>query len=172
MLNHLAESQDRLLKHPLLKRAFLGVISAQEIVCRGTLEAPEAGAHNHLFAIGHTKYFDFDTDKPRYLSQAALTHIFQQCLRVEYKPIVHISRVRAADGSTGQLSIGSAIRECCKYCISPQDIFADHLEGLQADPHVIRVLNAALYRRRMIRMTGIFAKASRFRTKQQKEAAD
>lgn len=169
MLDRLAAAEERFFHLQPVKNAFIGAISAREIVCRGTRTNPEAGAHTHLLVACHPAYFERSADQPRYLSQQAITLLFQRCLRASYKPIVHIQRVRAADGSTGPESIAHSVRELNKYIVKPAELFTKSARGLEADPDVIRVLARALYRRRMLRMTGIFAKASRIHNKQ-KEA--
>lgn len=167
MLDDLARAIDRFFKLPEIKRAFTGAIIAFEIACRGTPDSPEAGAHAHILLACHSDYFRRDGNDVRYLSQQRITVLFQHALRVDYRPIVWIERVRARDGSTGTASVRKAVAEVSKYVCKPADLFNEDVAGLEADPHVIRVLARSLYRRRMLRMTGVFAAASRIHNKQQ-----
>lgn len=168
MLDDLADAEHRFWRLAPVKRAFIGAITSYEVVCRGTADQPAAGAHCHVLPACHPEYFNRASD--RYLSQNQLSLLFQQALRADYKPIVHVARVRAANGSVGNESIPGAIRELVKYCVKPAELFTRNTEGLAADPTVIAVLARALYRRKMLRMTGIFATASRIRT-QRKEVS-
>lgn len=166
-LDDLTAAQDRFWKLALVKRAFLGYITSHEVVCRGKPSAPQAGAHSHALVAAHPDYFS-PTDN-RYRSQRTLTQLFQQALRCEYPPIVHIARVRAPDGSTGGASLHWATKELIKYCIKPAELFKHGTDGLEADPAIIAVLARALYRRRMMRLGGVFAAASKVYSQQQKE---
>lgn len=171
MLDDQAKAIDRFFKLPEVKRAFIGAIIAFEIACRGTSCAPEAGAHAHILLGCHGDYFRRHGADIRYLSQQRITVLFQRALRVDYRPIVWIERVRARDGSTGPASVRKAVSELAKYVCKPADLLTEGTAGLEADPHVIRVLARTLHRRRMLRMTGVFAAASRAHNKQQGEAA-
>lgn len=167
MCDRLAAAERRLFAMPAIKAAFTGRISSLEVVCRGTEHNPEAGAHLHLIVAAPSTYFD--TDKTLYVSQARLTALFKDAARIDYKPIVHIARVRAPDGSTGGLSFASAAAECGKYCVKPAELFARGTERLIADPDVIAVLVKALHGRRMLKISGAFSKASRRINRNKKE---
>ena len=113
--------------------------------------------------------FDRTAEAPRYLSQQRLTELFQQSLRADYKPIVHVARLRGFHGAVGNAAIPQALRELIKYCVKPAELFTREDDHLVADPGVIAVLARALHRRRMIRMTGLFATASRIQSRRRKE---
>ena len=165
MLDELAEAEARFWRLDAVKRAFIGSITSHEIVCRGTKDNPEAGAHSHVLIACHPEYFDLHAPEPRYLSQARLTDLFQQSLRSDYKPILYIERVRADAMRPGHHDLGAALRELVKYCAKPSSLFTSGTRGLIADPSTIAVLSRALHRRRMLRVAGIFAKASRIHNK-------
>lgn len=166
MLDDQAKAIDRFFKLPEVKRAFAGAIIAFEIACRGTRRSPEAGAHAHILLACHADYFRRDGADTRYLSQQRITVLFQRALRVDYRPIVWIERVRARDGSIGPASVRKAVSELAKYVCKPAALVFESAMGLKADPRVIRVLARTLHRRRMLRMTGVFAAASRIHNKQ------
>lgn len=171
MLDDQARGIDRFFKLPEVKRAFTGAIIASEIACRGTDSAPEAGAHAHILLACHDDYFIREGADIRYLSQQRITVLFQRALRVDYRPIVWIERVKARDGSTGPASVRKAVAELAKYVCKGADLVKKTSAGLEADPHVIRVLARTLHRRRMLRLTGVFAAASRIHNKHQQEAS-
>ncbi len=167
MLDDLARAIERFFKLPEVKRAFTGAIIAFEVACRGTINAPEAGAHAHILLACHADYFRREGDGVRYLSQQRITVLFQRALRVDYRPLVWIERLRARDGSTGEASVRKACAEVAKYICKPAGLFTEDSAGLKADPRVIRVLARSLHRRRMLRLTGVFAAASRIQNKQE-----
>ena len=169
MCDRVAAAEKRLLATPEIKAAFIGRISSMEVVCRGTTETPEAGVHLHLVVAAPATYFD--KDKTLYISQARLTQLFKDAARIDYKPIVHIARVRALDGSTVGLSFTKAAAEIGKYCVKPAALFRGSTDKLVADPNTIAVLVKALHGRRMLKVCGVFSKASRRVKRQQKEVA-
>jgi hypothetical protein len=169
-LDEFARAVDRFWRLREVKRAYIGSITAFEIVCRGDSETPLAGVHCHALVACHPDYFDLAAPGTRYLSQHRLTHLFKLALRSDYRPIVHVSRGRDALGGIGPESIAWIVKELLKYVCKPNELFKRETAGLEADPHVIGVLSDALHRRRMLRIAGIFAMSSRTINRQAKEA--
>jgi hypothetical protein len=169
-LDEFGRAIDRFWRLREVKRAYIGSITAFEIVCRGDTAAPLAGVHCHVLCACHPEYFNLAQPNARYLSQHRLTQLFQLALRSNYRPIVHVARVRDALGGTGPESIGWVVKELLKYVCKPNELFKQKTKGLEADPHIIGVLSGALHRRRMLRIAGIFATSSRTINRQAKEA--
>ena len=174
-LADLDAAHQRFMRLAPVKRAWLGMITSIEIVIRRRHGLAEAGAHLHSIVVPMAEYLSKDHDY--YLSQPVLTDLWRRSLGpIDYRPIVYINRVRGPDGSTDAASVNRAVREVLKYAVKPASLFKRTEFGLTADPAEVAILAQEMFRRRTVRATGLFAKASRTKNKRararQKEVAD
>ncbi|HEY9800450.1 MAG TPA: protein rep [Leptolyngbyaceae cyanobacterium] len=73
-----------------------------------------AHPHLHILAMVQPSYFSHG-----YLSQAKWTGLWQQCLRVDYQPVIHISAIAKQHDPT------ILIPEILKYQVKESDLIAD-----------------------------------------------
>lgn len=144
----------RLWRSPDIARAIKGQVTGIEIALRGEQDAVEAGVHSHSLIAVHADYFDRKANL--YLSQRRLVALWRHALRADYSPICHVTAVPAGDG------VRSSLRECVKYAVAPHKLF-QRGNGFAVDPLVAAHLADALYKRRLIRFSGVFATTRRFR---------
>lgn len=121
----------------------VGYIRTTEIT-KGTDGNPHP--HFHVLLLVTPGYFKGGV----YLSQSKWSEIWQDCLDVDYMPIVHIQRVKAkSDKSkaleeTGdiQAALNAAVKETLKYSVKPADVINDpeFLFGLTEQLHKLRFL--------------------------------
>lgn len=143
------------------RKAFpgLGWVKSVEVT-----RAPDNSAHPHFhcLVLVPASYFSGRS----YLKHEEWTKLWQQCLRVDYTPIVHIRTIKARAGGkvessekVSESSIQAALLETLKYSVKPAD-----LAGLSNPVH--REANAAwlaelteqLYKTRAISVGGILKK--------------
>lgn len=147
-----------------IKNAVLGHITSFEIAIRGTAEHPEAGVHSHSLLVLHPAYFS--KEHTLYIPQVELVSLWRTALRVAYNPICDIRRVRASDDQ----ALPSALRETLKYAIAPHALFQHSDFGPNANPAVVAPLALALYKRRLVRSSGVFTQAAKILKQHAKEA--
>jgi hypothetical protein len=171
-LDHLEQAEAKLLRAPPVKAALLGRLIASEVTFPRD-ELGQAEAHPHLHALWAVRPDYFDRDKSYYLSQARLTELWSAAAGappgVNY--IVDIRRVRGADGRVSDRAVRRALSEVIKYPTKSADVSPVGPRGPEADPAVIAALVSATYRRRRIRVSGVFAAARKAINKQAAEAA-
>lgn len=160
----------RFWRHKAITRAVLGHLTSLEIAVRGTKASPEAGVHSHSILVMRPDYFDFAANKDIYLKQARIVELWQHALRVSYKPICDVRRLRGPDGATDPAAMAGAVREALKYAIAPHKLFERDAFGITAQADVIGPLALALYRRRLVRFAGVFAEAKKALRDEQREA--
>jgi plasmid rolling circle replication initiator protein Rep len=74
-----------------------------------------------------------------YLTQEKWTQLWKSCLKVDYKPIVHIQKINSNKKST----LDEAFRETLKYAVKPSDLLVDSdwLESLTKQLHKVRSIS-------------------------------
>lgn len=144
----------RFWRSPDIARAIQGQVTGIEIALRGEQGAWKAGVHSHSLVAVHTDYFDRKAEL--YLTQRRIVSLWRRALRADYDPICHVSAVPAGD------SVRASLRECVKYAVAPHKLF-QRGNGFAVDPVVAAYLADALYKRRLIRFSGVFATTQRFR---------
>jgi plasmid rolling circle replication initiator protein Rep len=178
-ITHLNESYARYIRFPAIKKAFLGTFRTLEI----TYNPLTNTFHPHIHSIIAVSKSYFQGSY--YLSQAELTDLWQKALKVSYKPICDIRRVKsrkkgiptdteAIRKMDAVLSAGAAA-EVAKYAAKVGDILApiskpsDSFEmkeakaKLRANPkkqaEILGHLIKALHHRRLVAYTGVFKEA-------------
>ncbi len=122
------EAFKRMSKTKAYKNTILGYFKALEIVGDKTKEG-EVHPHFHIILIVSSSYFNGDY----YLSQAKWRNMWAKALRVDYKPIVDVRRIKAKKTKNGKTltALQSAVFEVAKYSVKhtiltekPDDEFA------------------------------------------------
>lgn len=132
-----------------ITRAIAGHVTGIEIALRNGTGAWDAGVHSHSLVALHPDYFDRKAD--RYLSQAHLVALWRSALRADYNPICHVMAVPAGS------DVRSSLRECVKYAVAPHKLF-ERSNAFSVDPVVALHLADTLYKRRLVRCGGVFAR--------------
>jgi hypothetical protein len=109
----------------------------------------------------------------RYIRQPEWVALWQRALRVSYKPILDVRRIKSRDGlSTDPDTIRGGVREVCKYCLDSGSYVQLKDGNLFVDPDVAMAFAVAVHRRRLTSMTGIFAAAKKLRAEERKFKPD
>lgn len=143
-LDKLMEGFRRLMQYKRVRGAVKGFYRG----CEVTHSQKSDTYHPHLHVVLAVKpsYFKGGV----YLSQADWSALWAKALGVEYTPIVDIRRCRGG---------AKAIAEACKYAVKPGDII--NVDDWDMTVDTLRVLDAALDRRRFIGLGGIFKEIHR-----------
>ena len=99
--------------------------------------------HLHVILAVNKSYFD---DSKIYISQKKWADLWQDCLNVDYTPIVD---VRSFTRSTGK-----EVAEVAKYAVKPSDVISPYSDDKMTD-FVVSVLDTALNGRRLVAFGGI-----------------
>lgn len=113
-VKHLSASFNRMQKTQQYKNAVLGSIRAIEFLGDNT-EASECHPHFHCLLVVPKSYF-----KSRdYINFEEWTALWQRCLRVNYRPVINVQRVKPK----GKMSaIVAAALEVVKYSVTSSDL--------------------------------------------------
>ena len=147
----------RLYERKEVKKAWLGMVRNLEITHNVDIKSKDYDTfhpHFHMIAAVRPSYF---TSRD-YISQKRLQALWKECLRVDYDPVVDIRRVKSKASSEGENAGGAdparAVAECSKYAAKAADYIIPDDWDLTVD--TVRVLDAALDRRRLINYSGVF----------------
>lgn len=147
----------RLYERKEIKKAWLGMVRNLEITHNVDIKSKDYDTfhpHFHMIAAVRPSYF---TSRD-YISQKRLQELWKKCLRVEYDPVVDIRRVKSRSSPEGENASGcdaaQAVAECSKYAAKAADYIIPDDWDLTVD--TVRLLDAALDRRRLINYSGIF----------------
>lgn len=141
-INDLYSAYYRLTRINTVKKAIHGGMKTLEVTHNLNIKSKDYDTyHPHIHAIWAVRPSYFNK---HYINQVDLTSMWQQSMKIDYKPIVHITRANTA----GQ----GHVREVAKYCVKPSHI-------LHPDPSVTDAavwhLDRALKNRRLISWTGV-----------------
>lgn len=147
----------RLYERKEIRKAWHGMVRNLEITHNVDPKSKDYDTfhpHFHMIAAVRPSYF---TSRD-YISQKRLAKLWRECLRVEYDPVVDIRRVKTRDSPDGEKPAGCdaarAVAECSKYAAKSADYIIPDDWELTVD--TVRILDAALDRRRLINYSGIF----------------
>lgn len=150
----------RLYERKEIKKAFRGMVRNLEIthnVNPNSKDYDTFHPHFHMIAAVRPSYF---TSRD-YISQERLKALWKECLRVDYDPLVDVRRVKSrSDNGSDPDDCGAAqaVAECSKYAAKAADYIIPDDWDLTVE--TVRVLDAALDRRRLINYSGIFREVS------------
>lgn len=156
-IDNLFSAVKRLYERKEIKKAWLGMVRNLEVTHNIDINSKDYDTfhpHFHMIAAVRPSYF-----KSRdYISQKRLQALWKECLRVDYDPVVDIRRVKSRASPDGENESGcdaaKAVAECSKYAAKAADYIIPDDWDLTVD--TVRLLDAALDRRRLINYSGIF----------------
>ena len=147
----------RLYERKEIKKAWLGMVRNLEVTHNIDINSKDYDTfhpHFHMIAAVRPSYF---TSRD-YISQKRLQALWKECLRVDYDPVVDIRRVKSMASPEGENASGcdaaKAVAECSKYAAKAADYIIPDDWDLTVE--TVRLLDAALDRRRLINYSGIF----------------
>lgn len=150
MLTHHEAAMARFFRNARIAKAVQGHATGIEIAIRKQNDQWQAGVHSHSLLVLADGYFDKSRDL--YLSQRTIVELWKKALRADYKPICHVKAIANTDAAQACLT------ECLKYAVAPHRLF-EHADGrISVNAVVAAYLADALYKRRMCRTAGVFAK--------------
>ena len=113
-IKHMNKSFQRMAQTKAYKDTIIGHFKALEIVGDRTKEG-EVHPHFHIILIVSSSYFK----SRKYLSQVKWIEMWQKALRVDYKPVVDVRRIKAKKTKNGKTltALQSAVFEVAKYSV-------------------------------------------------------
>lgn len=148
----------RLYERKEIKKAWLGMVRNLEVTHNidiNSMDYDTFHPHFHMIVAVRPSYF---TSRD-YISQKRLQALWKECLRVDYEPVVDIRRVKSNGGDDPSgCDAAKAVAECSKYAAKSADYIIPDDWDLTVE--TVRILDAALDRRRLINYSGIFREVS------------
>lgn len=147
---------DRMLKRRKVKDVVVGYYRGLEV----TYNRKTDTYHPHIHVLLQlTPSYIKGT---KYIKQSEWRSIWQECMRLEYNPVVDIRKVRPGYNSeTGEYdNMLSAVCECTKYPVKDSEYIHNNgtVDEVDKDIRVIETLDSALFNRRMVHFGGMLAK--------------
>jgi len=142
-LRHMSEAWHRLVKRPEFAGNVQGWVRATEVT-RG--QDDSAHPHFHCLLMVKPSYFG-----KGYVTQPRWAELWQECTRVNYRPIVDIRAVKARRGAPGEKPLRRALAETLKYAVKPSDMHGEWLLELTRQVHKLRFLASGGVLRNMLR---------------------
>lgn len=155
-IDDLFSAVKRLYERKEIKKAFRGMVRNLEITHNINPDSKNYDTfhpHFHMIAAVRPSYFA----SKDYLSKKRIAEIWKESLRVDYDPVVDVRRVKARSGTGSDpddCGAAQAVAECSKYAAKAADYIIPDDWDLTVE--TVRVLDAALDRRRLINYSGIF----------------
>lgn len=155
-IDDLFSAVKRLYERKEIKKAFRGMVRNLEITHNINPDSKDYDTfhpHFHMIAAVRPSYFA----SKDYLSKKRIAEIWKESLRVDYDPVVDVRRVKARSGTGSDpddCGAAQAVAECSKYAAKAADYIIPDDWDLTVE--TVRVLDAALDRRRLINYSGIF----------------
>ena len=129
-LRSMNEAWHRLVKRPEFAGNVQGWVRATEVT-RG--QDDSAHPHFHSLLMVRPSYFG-----KGYVTQSRWAELWQQCARLDYRPIVDIRTVRARRGAPVEKPLRQALAETLKYSVKPSDMEGEWLIELTRQVHKLR----------------------------------
>lgn len=114
-LTQMSQAFKRLTERDEFKKAVKGYIRAFEFLGDYTKEG-EAHPHIHAVLVVSKGYFK----GKNYIKQEQWAELWRECLRVDYTPITHITKIKAKNEKWQESD--SAVYETIKYCAKPLEV--------------------------------------------------
>lgn len=132
----------RLLRRKKVNSSILGSFKALEVTYNEINDTYHP--HIHVVLCVRKTYF-----KKEYITQNEWSELWQKSMKLDYKPIVHIEKIKGDKKA--------AVAEAAKYATKEEDLFTmDEENKKTAIDEVIYTLDDALKGRRLIGFTGVF----------------
>lgn len=114
-LTRLAKSFDRLFRRAKVKKAVIGYLRAVEVTY--SAERDDYHPHIHVLLMVKASYFKM---KEYYISQEEWTSMWEQSAKLDYKPVVHVRKVRPNERkANGEMDLRGGVLEVAKYPTKP-----------------------------------------------------
>lgn len=149
-IDGLFEAWDRFSRRKRIARAWCGGMRTAEITHNVDPRSKDYDTyhpHLHVLVAVRRGYFSGRS----YITQAEYTALWRAAARIDYDPIVHVERCKS--------TTAAALAECCKYSVKDADYILPDDWDLTVD--TVRILDAALHRRRLVSWFGIFSDVRR-----------
>jgi len=153
-LDLLTKAWKKLIDRRPFQRAVKGWFRAIEV----TRNRSKDTYHPHIHAILVVEDVYFMPSYGLYLTHDKWVEMWQQCMKVNYRPIVGIQKTSAKAGKSGGGPAAAAV-EAAKYATKSKDYIDKKLSKAEA-AKVVAVYTNALARKRMTAMGGCILKAS------------
>jgi len=125
----------------------------------------EVHPHLHILGLVPASYFTHG-----YITQEQWTQMWQESLRVDYKPIIHIKTVKPkknqrllvqpeefeADCNADESGMIAAICETLKYTVKEQDLLGTYCQDDEANAAWLKEMTQQLYKMRRVEYRGVF----------------
>lgn len=156
-LDHLSDGFRKLRQREEFKGAVRGWFSAKEV----TINTGRREFHPHMHVLLMVPKAYFDKSRNLYIGHADWVRIWQECLGVDYRPLVGITSVEAQVGKLNRngkaMTEEGAIEEVTKYVVKPGDYLQTTVNGAKwADPELMKYLHQGLHRVRLTAFGGEF----------------
>jgi plasmid rolling circle replication initiator protein Rep len=132
-----------------VKNVVKGYVRTLEVTYN--IETGEYHAHFHVLLGVMPSYFE-----KKYISQKEWQKLWQESMKLDYKPNVWVSAVKPNKKRKDSQTIESAVAETAKYAVKPDDYIFEGDE--KTTDTVIRTLDEALKGRRLLAFGGLFMK--------------
>jgi hypothetical protein len=110
-----------------------------------------AHPHFHCLLMVLPSYFSGKT----YLSQKEWVNLWQDCLKIEYEPVVDVRAIKGKNGTNHPEP--EALCEVLKYTVKPDDLIGKNEQEISdKDREWLVTLTAQLYKTRAVATGGIF----------------
>lgn len=147
-INDILSAFKKMTNRRRFKKSILGFFRGLEVT--HNLEMNEFHPHIHCVLLVDKSYFKTSL----YLKHDDWVDMWKSCLGVEYRPVVDIRKFRASN----EKAIKKSVAEVAKYTVKPGDyIFKD----LNVMDETVRILDIALFRKRLTAFGGIFKEIHR-----------
>lgn len=144
-LNLMTQAFNRMNQRKAFKKAVKGYFRSLEVTYNRKDNTYHP--HFHIILAVNKSYF---TDPRLYISQEQWTNLWQDCLGVDYTPIVDVRRVEGRS---------KAVAETAKYTVKAEDyLIRDNTGQIREDitDQIVLTLDTALHRRRLISFGFLF----------------
>lgn len=152
----LTQAFNRLKKYKRVERDLIGFIRGTEVTYN--LENDNYHPHIHVLLAVKSSYFK----KGHYINQREWSDLWQKALKVDYSPMVHISKVKESEMTVDddfsdlnfQIPQGlfKALLEVCKYPLKPLNLPDDFEEEKEIE--VLKNLFVGLFQKRQMGLGG------------------
>lgn len=147
-LDIMLKGYDYIFKRSKVKKSILGSFRALEITHNTDVNSESFDTyhpHFHCVLMVNKSYFH-----KSYITQNEWSELWQNSIKSEYKPIVNIQKIENSESN-----IKKAVAETAKYSVKDSDILNENTE---LQDSAVKILDGALYSRRLISFRGEFAK--------------
>lgn len=133
-----------------IKKACFGFFRSLEITKNSV--TGEYHPHLHCIVAVLPSYFH-----KSYISQREWSSIWQNCIDVDYNPVIDVRAIRASDaGDQSEANFSSAVREVAKYSVKGSDFL--NADDIDSTAETTLDFLMALSFRRLCSFTGVFSK--------------